>query len=104
VTNYAISQHVPQMQAVHVTETVGKGISGSVEGKEYILSKVPHTTEDMTIGLYHHKQLLATFTFTDEVKTTSRSLIKKLQHMGLSLFILTGDKKTVTKNLVSQLG
>lgn len=104
VVHYATTQHAPQLIADHVVETVGKGISGTVDKKEYLLSKLPHATEEMAIGLYHKDNLLTTFTFTDEVKSASRTIINKLQHMGLSLFILTGDKKAVTESLVSQLG
>lgn len=104
IVMYATEKKTPRLQADNITETVGKGISGTIDKTTYTLSKVPHHTEEMLIGLYEKDKLLATFTFTDEIKTTSKSIINQLQHMGLSLFILTGDKKLVTDKLVTQLG
>ena len=104
IVMYATEKKTPRLQADNITETVGKGISGTIDKTTYTLSKVPHHTEEMLIGLYEKGELLATFTFTDEIKTTSKSIINQLQHMGLSLFILTGDKKLVTDKLVTQLG
>lgn len=104
IVDYATQQHAPRIQAQDITETVGKGITGKIQNIRYTLSKIPHHTEEMLIGLYQNKQLLATFTFTDEIKTTSEAIIKKLQHMGLKLFILTGDKQSVTNKLVAKLG
>lgn len=104
IVDYATKQNAPRLQAHDIIETVGKGITGKIEKKEYTLSKVPHHTDEMLIGLYAGKQLLATFTFTDEIKTTSQPIIKKLQNMGLKLFILTGDKQSVTNALVARLG
>jgi len=104
IVNFANEKKVAHLQAKDVKETVGKGISGVIERKTYLLSKLPSDQEAMRIGLFEKKKLLATFTFTDEVKTTSKSIINQLTRMGLSLAILTGDKLSVTKRLVDQLG
>lgn len=104
VVRFAASQKAPHLQATNVRETIGKGISATVAGHTYMLCKIPQTKETMAIGLYEGKTELAQFTFADEVKTTSQAIIRALQKMGLELFILTGDKKTVTDKLVASLG
>lgn len=86
-----------------VRETIGKGIQGSIDGKDYILKKTEMDTETMEIGLYQDEELLASFIFEDEVKTESRSIIEKLKNMKMNLFIFTGDKLQTTQKLVEKL-
>lgn len=93
----------PRIPVLKVRETIGKGIQGSIDGKDYILKKTEVDTETMEIGLYQNEVLLASFIFEDEVKTESRSIIKKLKTMKMNLFIFTGDKLQTTQKLVEKL-
>ena len=104
IVQYATEHKTPHVQADNIVETVGKGISGTIHNKTYTLSKVPHHSDEMLIGLYEGKELLATFQLTDEIKATSKTIINTFEDMGLSLAILTGDKKSVTEKLVEKLG
>ncbi len=94
---------VARIPVLKVKETIGKGIQGSIDGKDYVLKKTEMDTETMEIGLYQNEVLLASFIFEDEVKTESRSIIEKLKNMKMNLFIFTGDKLQTTQKLVERL-
>jgi heavy metal translocating P-type ATPase len=91
------------LSAIHINETIGKGISGVVEGKEYTLSKVK-STQGMSIELTADRKKIALFHFEDEIKTESKETIKNLINHGLHLKILTGDKKEAVQKVVQSLG
>lgn len=89
--------------ATHVKETVGSGISGVIDGKEYTLAKVKETL-GMTIALTHQKKRIALFQFEDEIKQESKETMMHLLTKGLELRILTGDKREAAQRVVEQLG
>lgn len=90
------------LSADKVKETIGKGIAGIVDGKEYTLSKVKETL-GMTIELTCSKIRIALFQFEDEIKKESKFTIHNLIEHGLELKILTGDKKEAAERVVENL-
>lgn len=104
VVTYAKKHHAPVLKATDITETIGSGISGSVQNKTYTLKKPEGMQQGMSIELFEGKRPLARFFFEDQIKTDSKESISSLKNNGLSLFILTGDKKDAAEKLVSQLG
>ena len=50
------------------------------------------------------KQALAVLAISDKIKETSVSSIKKMQDMGIDLYMLTGDNKTTAKAIAEQTG
>jgi heavy metal translocating P-type ATPase len=92
----------PAFHATNVHETIGVGITGTVNGVEYTLAK--HVTSDhLTIELRTATSTVAVFTLEDQVKIDSRGGIQKLIQSGLSLFMLTGDKKAVADTLAKSI-
>lgn len=100
---YAKSQNAPIFMASDVTEIIGKGIGGVVEGKKYLLSKLP-SDEGMAIALSLNRKNLAVFKFEDQIKSESRNIVKKLKSDGYTLYIYTGDKKQAALKVASELG
>lgn len=90
--------------ATLVSETIGKGIEGTVLGKKYLLAKLPGDNSDIQIGLFHDNKTIAVFTFEDEIKEASKETINTLLALGLSLKIFTGDRYETAVKLVKKLG
>jgi len=92
----------PAVYATEVNEVVGKGISGTVDGNRYTLSK--HLSSDhLTIELQKDSAPIAILTLEDEVKIDSKKEIHKLIRSGLAIFMLTGDKKAIADRLAQSI-
>lgn len=104
VVDYASSQKAPIMHAQEIKEIVGKGIQGIVGGKTYTLSRLAHTSATMAIEMREGNKHIAIFSFEDEIKQDSKSILEKLKDLGLSLSLYTGDKKAVAEKVAAQLG
>jgi Cd2+/Zn2+-exporting ATPase len=107
------------------TSITGKGIKGSVEGTEYCIGSPKlfeevalFTTQDyrmeierlqnqgktvMMIG--SNQEILAILAVADEVRDTSKQVIKKLHELGLKKTImLTGDNEATANEIGKQVG
>ena len=104
IVNFAIEKKAPIVHATDITEKVGVGISGKVEKKTYTLARLPHTSSVMAIELRENNKQLAIFSFEDEIKQDSHTILNKLKSLGMSLSLFTGDKKAVAEKVASQLG
>lgn len=103
IVSEAKSINAQILAATDIKETVGSGISGLVDGKEYTLAKVKETL-GMTIALTYQKKRIALLQFEDEIKEESKETIAHLIKKGLELKILTGDKEEAARRIVQQLG
>ena len=102
IVEFAKSKNAKIVHAEKIEEKVGQGISGTVSGKTYKLSRL-EAREGMAIGIYEKSVLLAGFRFEDEIKQESKSAIQHLKDWGFELFIFTGDKKEAAEKLVKNL-
>ncbi|MBI4014597.1 MAG: cadmium-translocating P-type ATPase, partial [Candidatus Aenigmarchaeota archaeon] len=102
IVSEARKRNVDIIHAADVRETLGMGISGVVNGKEYMLTKTDG--ESMSIALSSGTVTQATFRFDDEIKPQSQETLKRLEESGISLHIFTGDKKGAAEKIVAQLG
>jgi len=103
IVEYARLNKASIIHAENITEKIGLGITGSVNGKTYKLAKM-QAKEGMAIGIYETDSLLAFFRFDDEIKKDSKAIIQTLKNKGFELFIFTGDKKQAAETLVKNLG
>lgn len=99
----AREEKVPSLTASNISEKIGVGITGKVNGNDYSLVKVSETL-GMSISLTKGKQEIAVFQFQDEIKKESKDIIDKLATKGFALKILTGDKLESAKKVLEQLG
>jgi heavy metal translocating P-type ATPase len=103
VVLFAKNRGLKPIHADNIEEKIGSGISGKVASKTYTLSKLS-SLDGMKIGLFEHKNHLATFTFEDEIKQESKEIIRHLKQNGFELFIFTGDKKQAAEKVAADLG
>lgn len=102
IVAYAKEYKAPVARALNVTETVGYGISATVNQKSYSLSKLREDV-GMAIKLVESDNEIAVFFFEDKVKDEARTIVKYLKNLGLSLYIFTGDRLDAAKKVVDQL-
>ncbi|OGG16953.1 cadmium-translocating P-type ATPase, partial [Candidatus Gottesmanbacteria bacterium RIFCSPHIGHO2_02_FULL_39_11] len=103
----AILEEAKKRKVIHhkvlnVKEKIGSGISATVSGNTYSLSKVKEY-EGMAIQLLKNNTQIAIFEFEDKIKQESKEILRQLKSLGLKLYIFTGDKKTATQNVLEQL-
>lgn len=87
----------------NINEIVAKGITGIIGGKEYVLTKLQESI-GMRIAVEHKNKIIAIFQFTDEIKHDSKKIVNSFRENGMTLKILTGDKKEAAERVVAQLG
>jgi heavy metal translocating P-type ATPase len=105
IIDYAKKKGVSAPSALHVEEKIGDGISGTVDGKRYKLSKLKdYGQTGMAIGLFQGQTKIALLHLEDSIKKESKQTIKELKELGLDLYIFTGDKKIVAEQIARQLG
>ena len=75
-------------------EVPGVGVRGLVNQRHYEINRS---------GLLENGELLATFSFSDLLRSDSKTSIQKLQSLGVKISLLSGDKKVHVKNIAKQL-
>ncbi len=104
IVDYAKKKGISAPSALHVEEKIGDGISGTVDGKRYTLSRLKNYTQtDMAIGLFLGPANIAVLHLEDLIKNESKQTIKELKNLGLDLYIFTGDKKIVAEQIAKEL-
>jgi Cd2+/Zn2+-exporting ATPase len=111
----------PTMPVTNFTSLTGKGIKGSIDGKEYSLGSlkmyeavaqgvqkaVDHVQESgMTpVILGNGQKVLAVIAISDEVRPESRKLVADLHESGLrEVVMLTGDNTRTAKAIAANIG
>ncbi|MGH7245607.1 MAG: heavy metal translocating P-type ATPase [Candidatus Levyibacteriota bacterium] len=103
IVSEARANHALTLPAREIKEEIGKGISGIVADTRYTLARVKETL-GMSIELTKNNKRIALFQFEDEIKTESKATIADLISHGLTIKMLTGDKKEAAQRVLSQLG
>lgn len=103
ITKIVKNKHYPTKHAKNVTEIIGSGITGEVDGKIFEIAKVPDVTE-MAVQLTHMQKQIAVFVFEDTLKENSKAIIKHLKKLGVALYIYSGDKQEAVERILQQLG
>jgi heavy metal translocating P-type ATPase len=86
------------------SETIGRGVSGSIAGKYY---EVLGTSEDgvsKTITLLEDNTLLARLSLSDEIKPDTWELIKELKKDQITPVILSGDNQKIVNTVAQKIG
>lgn len=103
IVRFAKNEKTDRIKAEKITEKIGQGIYGEVDGVSYHLSKL-NSNQGMKIGLYKAQTVLAIFTFEDEIKPQSKKIINQLKELGYKLYIFTGDKQVAADKVAALLG
>ncbi len=98
----AKSAHITPHKIHSASETVGKGVRGTINGRIFSLASYADK-DQMAIGLWRDDMLLALLYFQDEVKKNAVHTLKKLQQQGLHLSLYTGDDAHNTQRFLHKL-
>ncbi len=88
--------------AEHLSETVGVGIAGMVVGRYTTIEPAPDEKRmpgGISLALAQDGEPMAYFHLSDELKTNSKALLAKLAEDGLTVAILTGDKRATAESV-----
>jgi len=111
----------PVMPVTNFESIPGKGIKGTIDGKEYSLGNLKlfdSVNEDVTRAVSHLQeagttpvvlstdhQMLAVIAISDEIRPESRRIVSDLHDAGLKeVIMLTGDNKRMAKSIASDIG
>lgn len=111
--------HEKQIELLPLSESKnisGKGVSGVLSGKEYLLVNEKAAREiitnfptidvaDYTTSyLIQDKTLIGYVAVGDQVKSSASSLIKQIKQLNITPVMLTGDNKKVADSIAKKLG
>lgn len=111
--------HEKQIELLPLSESKnisGKGVSGVLIGKEYLLVNEKAAREiitnfptidvaDYTTSyLIQDKTLIGYVAVGDQVKSSASSLIKQIKQLNITPVMLTGDNKKVADSIAKKLG
>jgi heavy metal translocating P-type ATPase len=103
LVEYARAHGARSTHAVDVHEVIGRGIGGRVDGVHYVISRFQDGA-GMASELTSDGRRLAIFAFEDQIKDDSRITIDAFRHLGLKLFIFTGDRRQAAIKIAERLG
>jgi heavy metal translocating P-type ATPase len=92
------------LEAHNVQETIGHGISGDIENRRYTITKAQSLESGIVLSLLEEDREIARFYFEDEVKENVAELFMALRARGITMKILTGDKKENADRLFGKFG
>ena len=78
----------------------GEGVRGTVNGKAVVVTRDRQTTARVDVD----GQTIGTITVADKLRTDAKAAINQLHSMGMEIFMLSGDRKTVAGEVGASLG
>jgi heavy metal translocating P-type ATPase len=85
-------------------ETLGQGVSGTYQGHRYELKADPTTQLGTAVALFKDSKPVASFRLGDSLRPDSPEAISRLQALGLSPWILSGDSSGPVQAVAAQVG
>ncbi|MDO8552028.1 MAG: heavy metal translocating P-type ATPase [bacterium] len=98
------SRGAAMLEARNVREITGEGISGDVENRRYTITKANSSESGIVLSLLEGKREIARFHFEDEIKENVGKLFRALNARGITIKMLTGDKKENAERLFGKFG
>ncbi|MCF7851863.1 MAG: heavy metal translocating P-type ATPase [Simkaniaceae bacterium] len=116
-TSSKVKEHIP----VDSFEShPGKGVSGIIDSNPYYLGSINFFNElaiDMSnfteqishekriiVCIGRQKQMIGYFSLQDSIKQGSKEAMQHIHKMGIQMFLLSGDRKSVVENVAKTLG
>ncbi|MDD4251281.1 MAG: heavy metal translocating P-type ATPase [Candidatus ainarchaeum sp.] len=94
----------------------GKGIVGKINGKDCYVGKPNKLSKNeqkqmddlqnqgkTVVGVYLNKKLIGFIAIADTLKENSAKAIKKLENLGIEVWMITGDNKQTAQAIANQL-
>lgn len=124
IYSYANAEKLELMKVASFRAVPGHGVAGVIHGKEYLfgskrmvsslgekdgakMEKLVASLErdgKTVMVLSDGKNILGLIAAADRVKETSKTAIRKLEKMGLEIFMVTGDNARTAAAIAEQLG
>ncbi len=116
ITNHAKEKEVELKKVTDFESITGKGIQGSVDGKEIKLgnkkmmdvdtdSADKYLESGKTVSWLSVDDTLAGFVvISDSIKESSKKAIQELQKKGIEVIMLTGDNPQTAKSVAEEVG
>lgn len=96
IVEEAKTQNIELLEVKDFTATAGQGIQGVIDNQKITIGK------DIAITI--DNKFIGSITVTDPIKSDSKTAIKKLQQMGLTVVMLTGDNKNTAQTIAHEVG
>lgn len=95
-----------EIELENIAEIAGEGIVGLWNGHNLFIGKNKEQYEDdkINIGLFIDSKLSAYFILSDMIREDAAVEIKKLSDIKLNIFMLTGDKENIAKEIGRRVG
>lgn len=106
------SYHGEILSIENVTEHAGQGLEGFYQGQKIrignrswcgVTDDTPHS-DNLEIWYRCEQNPPLCFTFKDELKKDSKSTIEALRKSGLTMALLSGDRKNVVDSIAKEIG
>ncbi len=116
-----VAEHVPLQTVTDFESLPGRGVTGKIAGKPYwagntTLAHEYHAHFDFDIlkplteggaspiVLFDSEEVLAVLGIGDAIKSEARSVIQKLQALGIEVIMATGDDRTTAEEVAAKVG
>jgi Cu2+-exporting ATPase len=93
-------------QVQHLSEIVGVGVKGVIDGKTYQLAKTDQADQDImnpSVSLLCNKQRIATFQFTDAIREKALETVTAFNDLGIKTILLSGDHQPIADAIARKL-
>ncbi|QQG41739.1 MAG: cadmium-translocating P-type ATPase [Candidatus Woesebacteria bacterium] len=98
IVDKAKSEELKTKRVEHFKALEGIGIEGEIDDKKYFLGRSKAGSISLTSG----GKILATFEVGDEIKDGVREVTEGLEAKGIGVWMITGDKKSVAKDIADK--
>jgi len=88
------------LKPINYKNIPGSGIEATINSKKYFLGK----TSEYQIALVEGKNILAYFEISDTLKPNAPEVIKQLISKNYSVYLISGDSKSVSQKIALQVG
>jgi len=100
IVNAAKSENISLMKVKSFKAISGKGVEGTVDGKEYFLGK----DANGKISLVSTGKTLTSFEVSDEVKDGVETVLSQLNKKGIATWMITGDNEETARKIAKEIG
>ena len=113
IVNYCKEHNVALKEVEQVKEIPGFGISGNISGHNIVVGKEALVKEQLgyevansdvvgtEIYVIEDQVLLGRLILADKIKDSALPMFDSLKSLGISSYMITGDKKAVAQNIAS---
>jgi len=114
ILEHAKSKKIELSEIDNFKNVAGQGVRAKIDGTEYFVGNekiikgfghaIPQDTSGTIVFVATKEALLGYITLADSIKETSYEVVRNLHKMGVKVAMLTGDNKSVAKEVSDELG